>query len=132
MPALATPAPTKPPTNACDDEDGMPNHQVIKFQEMAPPSAPNITALSIISFEIIPFPTVLATCRPKNKKATKLKNAAQTTAACGVSNRVETISAMEFAASWKPFRKSNIKATNISKAIIRIAWSIIVFALNSL
>ena len=81
VPALATPAPTKPPTSACEDEEGMPNHQVIKFQEMAPLNAPKITALSIISLEIMPLPTVLATCRPKNRKATKLKNAAQTTAA---------------------------------------------------
>ena len=34
VPALATPAPTKPPTKACDDDDGIPNHQVIRFQEI--------------------------------------------------------------------------------------------------
>ena len=99
QPALATPAPTKPPTKACEDDDGMPNHQVMRFHEIAPLSAPKMTALSIISFEMIPLPTVSATCRPKNKKATKLKNAAQTTAACGVSSRVETMRAIEFAAS---------------------------------
>ena len=31
----------------------------------------------------MPVPTVCATCEPKNRKATKLKNAAQTTAYCG-------------------------------------------------
>ena len=36
------------------------------------------------------------------KKATKLKNAAQSTAWKGVSTFVDTMVAMEFAASWKP------------------------------
>ena len=30
--------------------------------------------------EMMPLPTVLATCRPKNRKAMKLKKAAQSTA----------------------------------------------------
>jgi hypothetical protein len=51
-PALASPAPIRPPTRACDDDDGMPASQVM----------------------------VLATCRPKNRKATKLNAAAQATA----------------------------------------------------
>lgn len=66
---------------------------------IAPVNAPNITALSIIYFEIMPLPTVSATCKPKNKKAIKLKNAAHTTAACGVSRRVDTINVIEFVAS---------------------------------
>jgi hypothetical protein len=48
---------------------------------------------------MMPFPIVFATCRPKIKKATKLKNAAQRTAQRGVKTRVETIVAIEFAAS---------------------------------
>src|SRR4028119_1393548 len=44
----------------------------------------------------------------------KLKNAAQTTAYCGRSTRVDTTVAIELAASWRPFRKSNSKATPIS------------------
>ena len=28
-------APEKAPTNACEDEDGIPNHQVSRFQKMA-------------------------------------------------------------------------------------------------
>ena len=43
----------------------------------------------------------------------KLKKAAQTTAYCGRNTRVETIVAMEFAASCKPFRKSKNSATPI-------------------
>ena len=37
----------------------------------------------------------------------KLKNAAQATAVCGRSTRVDTIVAIEFAASCTPLRKSN-------------------------
>src|SRR5262245_61544418 len=62
----------------------------------------------------MPRPTVSATCRPKNRKAMKLKNAAQATAYCGRSTRVETIVAIELAASCRPFRKSNASAITIS------------------
>ena len=43
VPALATAAPTRPPISACDEDDGMPYHQVIRFHAMAPISAPNTT-----------------------------------------------------------------------------------------
>ena len=80
---------------------------------MAPISAPKITCPSTMSGEMIPVPTVCATCKPKNKKAMKLKNAAQTTATLGESTRVETTVAIELAASCRPLRKSKIRATAI-------------------
>ena len=43
----------------------------------------------------------------------KLKNAAQMTAALGASTRVDTTVAIEFAASCRPFMKSNSNATPI-------------------
>ncbi len=58
----------------------MPPHQVIRFQEIAPISAPKITRASTISALTMPVPTVCATCSPKNRKAMKLKNAAHITA----------------------------------------------------
>src|SRR5512140_2680134 len=73
QPALASAAPTSPPTSACDDDEGLPNHQVIRFQAMAPHSAPKITALSTIAGSTIPEPTVFATATPKNRNAMKLK-----------------------------------------------------------
>ena len=48
---------------------------------------------------MMPLPTVAATSRPKNRKAMKLKNAAHSTAHCGRITRVDTIVAMELAAS---------------------------------
>ena len=52
----------------------------------------------------IPLPMVLATAVPNPNAATKLKNAAHTTARPGVSTRVETTVAIELAASWNPLR----------------------------
>src|SRR5438045_2139215 len=43
VPAFATPAPTRPPISACDDEEGMAYHQVMMFHEIAPTSAPSTT-----------------------------------------------------------------------------------------
>ena len=47
----------------------------------------------------VPLPIVCATPVPKTNAATKLKNAAQTTALPGDSTRVETTVAIELAAS---------------------------------
>src|SRR5258708_36280237 len=98
-PAFVTAAPANPPINACGLLEGIPSHHVIKFQQMAPISAPNITAASTTSAATIPVPTVWATCRPKNKNAMKLKKAAHITAYCGRNTRAETTFAIEFAAS---------------------------------
>src|SRR5262245_14541981 len=113
-PTLATPAPTSPPISACELLDGMPIAQVMTFQVMAPMSAPNTTRGSTMSAEMIPVPTVCATCAPKTKKAMKLKKAAQATACPGRSTRVDTMVAIELAASCSPLRKSNASATKTS------------------
>src|ERR1051325_7218076 len=62
---------------------------------------------------MMPVPMVLATCSPNTAKATKLKNAAQNTAYCGRSTRVDRMVAIELAASCRPLRKSNSRATAI-------------------
>src|ERR1043165_2270929 len=62
---------------------------------------------------MMPVPMVLATCSPNTANATKLKNAAQNTAYCGRSTLVETMVAIELAASCSPLRKSNSSATAI-------------------
>ena len=56
---------------------------------------------------------VAPTLSGKIRNATKLKNAAQITAACGLSTRVETTVAIELAASCMPLRKSNVSASRI-------------------
>src|SRR5690348_3312409 len=87
----------------------------MRSQRNAATSAAKMTALSTTSGTTIPLPTVVATATPKPKAATKLKNAAHATAARGVSTRVETMVAIEFAASWKPFMKSKASATTMRR-----------------
>ena len=99
-------APAKPPISVCDDEEGMPFHHVNKFHAMAA-STPARMMGRVMYSSITVFETVLAMPKPPitylaMKKATKLNAAAQSTAWKGVSTRVETIVAMELAASWNP------------------------------
>ncbi len=114
IPPLAIPAPTSPPIRACELEDGIPNPHVIRFQTIAPINAAKMTCASMMLGSTIPVPMVCATFSPNTRNATKLKNAAQNTAYCGRSTRVETMVAIELAASCNPLRKSNNSATEIS------------------
>jgi hypothetical protein len=80
---------------------------------IAPINADRTTYSLITLASIIPFPIVFATCTPKMKNAAKFQNAAQATAVFGDSTFVETTVAIEFAASFIPFRKSNVSAMTI-------------------
>src|ERR1700722_2563786 len=105
-PACASAAPIKPPNNVCDELDGMPNHQVRRFQQMAAIRPLKITRKSIKSLltelaMVLPILNSLKTYLAI-KKAAKLKKAAQSTAWNGVRTLVLTIVAMELAASWNP------------------------------
>src|SRR5476649_676037 len=88
----------------------MPYAQVMMFQTIAPSRAPRMTFGSTMLCSIMPPPTAFATATPPVNSATKLKKAAHSTAANGLSTRVPTMVAMEFAESWKPLMKSNRKA----------------------
>ena len=57
----------------------------------------------------MPVAMVAATTVPNTRKATKLKNAAHSTANRGDRTRVDTTVAIELAASWNPLTKSNAK-----------------------
>ena len=54
----------------------------------------------------------------KKNAATKLKNAAQSTAYFGERTRVETTVAMELAESWKPLMKSKASAMKTRMATV--------------
>ena len=97
-------APTRPPNRACEDEDGMPKYQVIRFQAIAPRTPANTTPrlASPVGRLTSPSPTVFATFAPRCAP-TKLPSAAMMRAILGVSARVDTEVAMALAASWKPF-----------------------------
>src|SRR4051812_40085996 len=90
-PARPTAAPAYPPISACDELDGIPNAHVMMFQVMAPSSPAKITLGFTTLCSIIPPPIALATASDPVKAAAKLNNAAQKTAAIGLSTRVPTI-----------------------------------------
>ena len=96
-------APAKPPISVWEEEDGIPFHQVIRFQEIAA-MIPARMIGSVIYCSTTVFDTVFAIPKPPiiylaMKNATKLKNAAHNTAWKGVSTLVDTMVAIEFAAS---------------------------------
>src|ERR671914_325906 len=108
-PSATNAAPTTPPISACDELDGSPKYQVIRFQEMAPTSPPNTMIGVTRSASTMPCATVAATSSEMNAP-TKLRMAAKATATRGGIARVEIEVATTLAVSWKPFVKSNASA----------------------
>ncbi len=95
--------PTRPPKSACDEEDGIPKYQVIKFQAIAPrtPASTTPRLARPVGRLTRPLPTVVATLPPRWAPM-KLPAAAIGSATRGVSARVDTDVAIALAASWKP------------------------------
>src|SRR3954466_16014591 len=108
-PSATSVAPTTPPISACDDDDGRPNHQVARFQAMAPIRPPNTIVGVIASACTMPLATVAAPASEMNAPA-KFSSEAMPTARRGDSARVEMLVATAFAVSWKPLVKSNASA----------------------
>src|SRR5436309_45147 len=117
-PPLTTPAPISPPTSACDELVGRPNHQVMISHAIAPIRVDRRSQAVTIAGSIVPLPMVDATFTPNTKAATKLNKAAHRTAIRGDRTRVDTTVATELAASWKPFKKSKNNATRITRMTI--------------
>src|SRR5207245_10223858 len=88
MAALAMAAPAYPPTSAWEDDVGNPSHHVIRSHKIAPARPARMTLASTTARSTRPLPIVRATAVPNKNTAMKLKAAAQTTAALGVSTRV--------------------------------------------
>src|SRR5664280_2193969 len=84
-------APTMPPNNRCEDDDGRPFHQVSRFHAVAPMRAePTMIRPTMPDCgSMMPLPTVSATLVPM-KAPKRLKTAAITRATRGVSDRAET------------------------------------------
>src|SRR5690242_15060022 len=100
----ASAAPTRPPNRACEDEEGSPKYQVIRFQTIAPIRAAKRMPIPVepLGVAIRPSLTVLATPEPRKAPA-RFITAAMASAARGVRARVDTEVAMALAESWKPF-----------------------------
>src|SRR6266581_3889069 len=104
--------PQRPPMSAWLELDGRPNHQVSRFQMIAPSRAQMMMSeLITTSFESTsPDEMVLATAVP-HMAPSRLVTAASRTAWRGVSTLVETTVAIELAVSWKPLMYSKMSAT---------------------
>src|ERR1700759_2322131 len=61
LPPATRVEPMTPPINAWDEDDGMPNHQVVRFQQIAPISPPRATMGVTAPDSTIPSATVAAT-----------------------------------------------------------------------
>ena len=122
VPEATTVAPTTPPISACEDEDGSPNHQVPRFQVIAPTSPPNTTLGVITSPLTMPSATVAATFS-EMKAPMKLRIAAIVTASLGLSAPVAIVVAIAFAVSWNPFVKSKPSAVTTTRAMMMSAAS---------
>ncbi len=106
---VATAAPQSPPTSAWLELDGRPNHQVNRFQMMAPSSAastvPVVTTLGSTKSLLMDLATATPVSAPN-----KLVQAASRIALRGVSTLVETTVAIALAVSWNPLMNSKTKA----------------------
>src|SRR5690606_37723882 len=102
LPDAAIATPHRPPIRACEDEDGSPNHQVIRFQAIAPSNAHRITCevASTTSVLMMPVAMVAATAVPVSAPI-RFMTAARLTACPGVRALVATEAAIELAVSWK-------------------------------
>src|SRR5262249_37003738 len=96
--------------SACDELEGIPKNHVMRFQAIAPSKPPRMTLGVTTLCSINPLPMVCATASDPVNAAAKLNEAAQATAANGLSTRVPTIVAMELAESWNPLMKSKTNA----------------------
>src|SRR5919199_58898 len=107
--------PISAPISACEELEGRPARQVMRFQMMAP----NSTATSIESATppagATRLPIVFATSAWSNcvvtTAPTRLRKAEKMTATRGGNARVPTVVPMAFAVSWKPLVKSKKSAT---------------------
>src|SRR5687768_9234997 len=81
-PAATKLAPTTPPISACEELDGRPKYQVIRFQVIAPTRPPKITVVVIASASTTSLATVAATSS-EMKAPAKLRIAAKPTANWG-------------------------------------------------
>src|SRR3954462_8935717 len=94
-------APMMPPMRACEELDGMPYHQVSRFQKMADNRAAATMPLVTICGSTMPLPMVLATA-VLAKAPPKFNTAERMMAFRGDRTRVDTTVAMAFAESCMP------------------------------
>src|SRR5690348_17739838 len=108
-PAAASVEPITPPMSACEELEGMPKSQVIRFQ-MIPPARPAATTGNVTSAVLTrPFAIVAATASER-KAPTRLSTPESATATLGGRAPVAIEVAMALPVSWKPLVKSKARA----------------------
>ena len=117
-PAATTTAPMRPPNRACDELDGSPSSQVIRFHRMAPMRPAKMMYGLILVSSTRPLEIVLATSTERNAPTT-FRTPEMRTATLGFSAPVAIDVAMAFAVSWKPLVKSNANAVTMTTMTIR-------------
>ena len=113
-PWATTADPIRPPTSACEDEEGIPRYQVKRFQTTAPVSPAPMTGTMISGDTSTILATVSATAAPSRKGPTRFASEAMMTAGTGLAARVATSVAMALAASWKPVVSAKARATRMA------------------
>src|SRR5690349_12945968 len=119
-PTAATAEPTTPPIKACEELDGNPNHQVTRFQVIAPIKPAKTIVGVITSASTTSLATVAAT-EIEMKAPMKLSRAANPIATCGRAAPVEIEVATTLAVSWKPLVKSKASAVATTMTRMRSA-----------
>ncbi len=105
-------APTRLPISACEELLGSAMYHVMRFQTIAPQRA---AAITYCGSTHVTMPEAMVSATFALMRApTKLSVADIIVAARGVSTRVETDVAIEFAVSWNPLIKSNTTERRIT------------------
>src|SRR6476660_167335 len=102
-------APMSPPNSACEDDDGSPSSQVVRFHRMAPTRPPKMIAGVILASSTSPPEMVLATAVEMNAP-TRFSTPEMATATFGRNAPVAMEVAIALAVSWKPLVKSKMRA----------------------
>src|SRR3954452_11043009 len=120
-PSAAMSDPIRPPNSACEEDEGSPSSQVIRFQRIPPtrpakmivrvgtPMSAGIGAPLASWMLMILLLTVRATSMLRNAP-TRFRTAERVTAVLGLRAPVAMEVAIALAVSWKPLVKSNAKA----------------------
>src|SRR3954447_2232627 len=112
-------APIRPPNSACDELEGKPRYQVVRFHRIAPTSPAKITTGLMRVSSTSPPEIVLATATDRKAPA-RFRQPAIATATLGRSAPVAMEVAMALAVSWKPLVKSKISAVSTTTITITI------------
>src|SRR3954468_17835757 len=110
-------APIRPPNSACEELEGSPMSQVVRFHMIAPTSPAKITT-GVISVSLTSPPEIVFATSTDRNAPTRFRQPAIPTATFGRSAPVAIDVAIAFAVSWKPFVKSKTNAVTTTTTTI--------------